>query len=171
MSKTWIGRCAVCGKTSGYFQRATYDDAPDGGVTVHRECLARFYSQLEDEQWKADMEEAYQQERANIIEEEDVEDYADVADLGNDNEGITVIYVFRALRIEPVPQKTWAVGAAARDLFKSRNAGAAPEKKLFKKTNGTGSHCFAVYPVSYFADIERIIRSMETEEQRQGDLF
>ena len=35
--KQYVGQCAVCGKSHGYFQRATYDGAPDGGVTVHGE--------------------------------------------------------------------------------------------------------------------------------------
>jgi len=49
----WTGKpCAVCGKTNGYFDRATYEGAPDGGVTVHRDCLAQFFENLEREQWK-----------------------------------------------------------------------------------------------------------------------
>jgi hypothetical protein len=62
MSKTWVGKCIVCGKTSGYFQRATYEGAPDEGVTVHQNCLGKFYQQLMDEQWKQDMEQAYRTE-------------------------------------------------------------------------------------------------------------
>ena len=69
MSKTWIGKCAVCGKTSGYFQRATYEGAPDGGVTVHQGCLGAFYKSLEDEQWKLDMEQAYCVEDERLDEE------------------------------------------------------------------------------------------------------
>ena len=56
MARKWIqGRCQVCNKTHGFLQRATYDNAPDEGVVVHQDCLSKFYQQLEDEQWKADM--------------------------------------------------------------------------------------------------------------------
>lgn len=63
------GRCAVCNKTHGFLQRATYDDAPDEGVTVHRDCLDKFYQQLMDEQWKLDMERAYREEEYRLDEE------------------------------------------------------------------------------------------------------
>src|SRR6476646_8989987 len=56
------GRCAVCNQTRGFFQRATYDDAPEVGVTVHSACLGKFYQQLMDEQWQIDMERAYRTE-------------------------------------------------------------------------------------------------------------
>ena len=39
VAKQYVGTCVVCGKTHGYFQRATYEGAPDGGVTVHRTVL------------------------------------------------------------------------------------------------------------------------------------
>jgi hypothetical protein len=32
-------------------------------VTVHRDCLGKFYKGLEDEQWKLDMERAYREEK------------------------------------------------------------------------------------------------------------
>lgn len=53
-----IGKCAVCGKSYGYFQRATYDGAPDGGVPVHGSCLAKFYENLEREEWKREARDA-----------------------------------------------------------------------------------------------------------------
>ena len=57
MAGKWIkGRCQVCNKTHGFLQRATYEDAPEGGVVVHQDCLGKFYQQLMDEQWKKDME-------------------------------------------------------------------------------------------------------------------
>jgi hypothetical protein len=57
--KEYVGQCAVCGKSHGYFQRATYEGAPDGGVTVHGSCLAKFYKELEEKQWQEDMNDAY----------------------------------------------------------------------------------------------------------------
>ena len=38
--------CAVCGRTDGYFSRATYEGAPDGGVPVHMICLPDFYRDI-----------------------------------------------------------------------------------------------------------------------------
>lgn len=53
MKHPWRGKpCAVCGRTNGYFQRATYDGAPDGGVSVHMDCLVKFWEQLIAEEWK-----------------------------------------------------------------------------------------------------------------------
>ena len=51
-------RCAVCGKTAGDFEHATYQGAPAGGIPVHGHCLARFFADLERQQWKRDMAEA-----------------------------------------------------------------------------------------------------------------
>ena len=86
------------------------------------------------------------------------------------NRGITVIDVCRELQIEPTPALTWPVGNAVRDLYEQRY-GCLPEKDLREKTNGTGSHCFAIYPEGMRNDIERIIRLHDWERQRQGDLF
>jgi hypothetical protein len=58
MNKQYIGKCAVCGQSYGYFQRATYEGAPDGGVPVHPKCLVKFYENLEREQWKQDVKDA-----------------------------------------------------------------------------------------------------------------
>lgn len=58
-SKDYIGECVVCGKSHGYFQRVAYEGAPDGGVTVHGSCLARFFAELETKQWQEDMNSAY----------------------------------------------------------------------------------------------------------------
>lgn len=87
-----------------------------------------------------------------------------------DNHGLTVVDVCRQLRIEPTPKLTWAVGTAMRDLYEQRY-GCLPEKDLRAKTNGPGTHCFAIYPHSMRDDIVRIIRYHQTEAQRQGELF
>ena len=57
-TKDYIGECVVCGKSHGYFQKATFAGAPDGGVTVHGSCLAKFYEDLERKQWQEDMNNA-----------------------------------------------------------------------------------------------------------------
>lgn len=63
MARKWIqGRCAVCNRTNGFLQRATYQDAPEEGAIVHQDCLDKFYRQLEDEQWKLDMDVAYREQ-------------------------------------------------------------------------------------------------------------
>lgn len=63
MARKWIqGRCVVCNRSHGFLQRATYDGAPEEGVTVHQDCLGAFYKGLEDEQWKKDMDEAYREQ-------------------------------------------------------------------------------------------------------------
>jgi hypothetical protein len=58
VAKQYVGQCTVCGKSHGYFQRVTYEGAPDGGVTVHGSCLARFFEELERKQWQEDVKNA-----------------------------------------------------------------------------------------------------------------
>jgi hypothetical protein len=86
------------------------------------------------------------------------------------NRGLTVVDVCRDLRIEPTPSLTWAVGAVVRDIYEQRY-GCLPEKDLRNKTNGPGTHCFAIYPESMRAEIAAVIRHHQTEAQRQGELF
>lgn len=83
---------------------------------------------------------------------------------------ITVVDVIRDMGIEPEPNLTWAVGAAVRDLYEDKN-GRLPEKRLRTKTDGHGSHCFAVYPESMRPEIEKIVGLFETNNKRQGTLF
>ena len=62
MARKWIqGRCVVCNRSHGFLQRATYDGAPEEGVTVHQDCLGKFYQQLMDEQWNEDLLTAYRE--------------------------------------------------------------------------------------------------------------
>lgn len=86
------------------------------------------------------------------------------------NRGITIIDVMRELRVEPVPELTWSIGAAVRDYYE-RLHGRAPEKELRTKTCGAGSHCFAIYPQDMRPKIVSIIRLHQLESQRQGELF
>ncbi len=83
---------------------------------------------------------------------------------------ITVIDVCRRIGIEPTSSLTWAVGAIVRDIYE-RRYGCLPEKDLRTKTNGPGSHCFAIYPESFASIIECEIRRQDCENQRQYELF
>lgn len=82
---------------------------------------------------------------------------------------ITIIDVCRALRIEPTPNLTWVVGALVRERYREVHR-RYPSKQLREKTNGGGSHCFAVYPVAFRSEIERILLAHQTESARQMDL-
>jgi hypothetical protein len=83
---------------------------------------------------------------------------------------ITVVDVFTDLGFEPIPDDTWAVGAAVRELYKSA-MGQSPMLELRKKTNGPGSHCFAVYPPHWRPKIEEIVRSVAKRRDNQLKLF
>lgn len=83
---------------------------------------------------------------------------------------ITVLDVFRDLGFEPVPDDTWAVGAAMQKRY-SEVVGKQPDKELRPKTGGGGSHCFAVYPASWRPEIERLVRLTASQRAKQGKLF
>lgn len=83
---------------------------------------------------------------------------------------ITVPDVLRELRLEPDNRLAWAAGRAARVAWE-REYGELPRKELRQKTNGGGSHCFATYPTSWRPKIVAIVRLLQAEPQRQGDLF
>jgi hypothetical protein len=83
---------------------------------------------------------------------------------------ITVIDVMREERVDITPSLSWAVGEETRDLWFSIH-GELPPKELREKTNGKGTHCFAVYPDAMRPHIVRIIRKHQTEPARQGELF
>jgi len=36
----------IAARATGYFERVTYEGAPEGGVPVHRECLAAFFDSI-----------------------------------------------------------------------------------------------------------------------------
>jgi hypothetical protein len=83
---------------------------------------------------------------------------------------ITVPEVGKEMNFSLEKNVAWAVGAAVRDLYQNRY-GELPKKRLRRKTNGGGSHCFAVYPEHMRQSIEQIIRMHEVEVSRQGSLF
>lgn len=86
---------------------------------------------------------------------------------------ITVIDVFRRLGLETDKRKTWAVGAIVARKWLVEN-GTEPPKMNRRKTAGGGSHCFAVYPESWFETIAELAKQTcaELEAQKpQHDLF
>lgn len=88
----------------------------------------------------------------------------------NGTKRITVIDVFHDLDLEPIPEDTWAAGNAARDLYEA-TTGQLPPKALRPKTNGPGSHCFAVYPESWREELEEIVRLVAKRRANQLRLF
>ncbi len=42
------GKCFVCGRSGGKFERVTYIDAPIGGVAMHAYCMSKFFAWLEE---------------------------------------------------------------------------------------------------------------------------
>lgn len=85
-------------------------------------------------------------------------------------DGITVIDVFRAIRVEPTKDKTWSVGLIVANQYIAE-FGRQPPKENRTKTCGVGVHCFAIYPHDWFDRIAEVIKSGEYEEARQFDLF
>jgi len=83
---------------------------------------------------------------------------------------LTVIDVFKALRLEPDKALTWAVGDAMQRRYRE-TYGHEPPKELRPKTGGPGSHCFAIYPNNWRAEIEACIIGLGADAARQVDLF
>lgn len=82
---------------------------------------------------------------------------------------ITIIDVCREIGVEPEPNMTWSVGARVRDLYEA--SGGTIRYALRQKTNGGGSHQFAIYPPSWRERIVREIRRHGAHAARQGSLF
>jgi len=83
---------------------------------------------------------------------------------------ITVIDVFNDLGFDPIPEDTWTAGASARNMYESV-VGQPPPLELRRKTNGAGTHCFAVYPPSWRPKLETIVRSIARHRAAQLKLF
>ena len=73
---------------------------------------------------------------------------------------ITIIDVCEEIGVKPDSWLTWPVGNRIKNLWKDKT-GNLPPKELRKKTNGKGSHCFAVYPLSMKAEIEIAIKDVK----------
>ena len=87
---------------------------------------------------------------------------------------ITVTGRIKALGYESNKVLAWRVGAAIRNKWEHLT-GALPAKDLRRKTSGMGSHCRAVYPPKWRADIdatiEKIAAQINAEEARQLPLW
>jgi hypothetical protein len=83
---------------------------------------------------------------------------------------ITVIEVIQDMGIEPTKELDWRVGKMMQEWFE-RTFGAPPIKDNRKKTNGTGTHCFALYPEFFRKVIENFVRLCDIELARQPYLF
>lgn len=88
--------------------------------------------------------------------------------------GVTVIDRIRSLGLEPDKRLSWPAGIAVRERWELIH-GSPPDKALRSKTNGPGTHCFAVYPAWFAAAIDEIVQSLadevEAEAARQPSLF
>ena len=65
----------------------------------------------------------------------------------------------------PTKKDAWKLGSKVRSEY-VRLTGKSPVKKLDEKTSGKGSHCFAVYPESFWPRMDEIIKS--TVDSPQG---
>jgi hypothetical protein len=83
---------------------------------------------------------------------------------------ISIVDVIRWMNIDPESQLCWTVGALAREQWRNQY-GTLPEKQLRPKTDGSGgSHCLAVYPISWRARIAKIVSAYASQASRQGSL-
>ena len=82
----------------------------------------------------------------------------------------TVVDVFRDLGFSPIPEDTWEAGILARNLYE-KSVGEPPALELRAKTNGGGSHCFAVYPPIWRPRIEDIVKKIASTKANQLTLF
>lgn len=83
---------------------------------------------------------------------------------------ITIIDVIKEMGIEPTPELTWTAGPLIRNLYEKKE-GRVPEKALRAKTNGGGSHCFAIYPDWMKDTIRVVVLGLERRKSDQGDFF
>jgi hypothetical protein len=83
---------------------------------------------------------------------------------------VTIIEVARDMGVEMPKETAWAVGSAIADIY-VKETKRQPPKELRRKTNGHGSHCFAVYPLTYVPKIMDAITKAGVERERQGSLI
>lgn len=83
---------------------------------------------------------------------------------------ITTMQVFFALGISPEPKLAWAVGSIVQRMYADKY-GEQPPKENRPKTSGSGTHCFAVYPPTWFKRIEGVILAQEKFHRNQLDIF
>lgn len=83
---------------------------------------------------------------------------------------VTIIDVAKDLDVDLSSREAWEVGAAVRDAYEAA-FGKPPIKVLRPKTNGQGSHCFAIYPHSFRHQVERAILAVPRARAAQPDMF
>ncbi len=83
---------------------------------------------------------------------------------------VTVVEVIIDMGIEPTNELDWKVGDLMQ-VFWVKHTGHPPVKDNRKKTNGTGSRCFALYPEEWRGKIESLVRLCKMEKARQPGLF
>jgi hypothetical protein len=86
------------------------------------------------------------------------------------NQRITVPQVARNMGVTLDKKTAWSVGSEMASIY-YREFGEQPPKDNRPKTNGAGSHCFALYPSSWEVKIKNIIESHVEHGRNQHDLF
>ena len=85
--------------------------------------------------------------------------------------GITVVDVMREMGVTLDKRATQAVGVTTREAYRGIT-GRLPPKDLREKTNALGgSHCFAIYPMSFKPVIVAAVDEWSAHATRQGTLF
>lgn len=84
--------------------------------------------------------------------------------------GITVMQVFAAKGICPEPSVSWSVGSQVASMY-ANEFGEQPPKDNRPKTGGGGTHCFAIYPLSWATRIGQVIDKTCESVRSQQDLF
>jgi hypothetical protein len=72
---------------------------------------------------------------------------------------ITVMDVFRSMRIHPTKSEAWSAGGRTARQYR-RTYGVNPPKIDRPKTDGVGTHAFAGYPPKWRSVIKSIIRGV-----------
>jgi len=86
------------------------------------------------------------------------------------SEWVTVSDRIRALGVPAGRKFSWEAGSAVRNLWASET-GSLPPKSLRKKTQGGGTHCFAIYPPEWSSAIDEVILRKVALDGRQLRLF
>ncbi len=86
------------------------------------------------------------------------------------NQRITVPQVARNMGVTLDNKTAWSIGSEMASIY-FKEFGEQPPKDNRPKTNGGGSHCFALYPSSWERKIKNIIESHVEQARNQHDLF
>lgn len=82
----------------------------------------------------------------------------------------SIVELAREMGVELGKEQAWSIGGCVSAQFEA-DYGHLPMKELRPKTNGPGSHCFAVYPAPYHDRIRSMIRAANAVAVRQGALL